>query len=43
MIVEDKRDTYATQFGPLPIYDDDAINGLPEPNLDEELFVPYEK
>ncbi|XP_074353233.1 uncharacterized protein LOC141692331 [Apium graveolens] len=34
MIVEDERDTYATQFGPLPIYDD-ASNGLSEPNLGE--------
>ena len=41
MIVEDKRDTYATQFGPLPIYDD-ATNGLLQPNLGEESFVPYE-
>ncbi|XP_074323389.1 uncharacterized protein LOC141660311 [Apium graveolens] len=41
MIVEDERDTYATQFGPLPTYDD-ATNGLPEPNLGEEPFIPYE-
>ncbi|XP_074325375.1 uncharacterized protein LOC141662739 [Apium graveolens] len=41
MIVEDERDTYATQFGPLPIYDD-ATNGLSQPNLGEEPFVPYE-
>ncbi|XP_074378147.1 uncharacterized protein LOC141719667 [Apium graveolens] len=34
MIVEDERDTYATQFGRLPTYDD-ATNGLPEPNLGE--------
>ena len=41
MIVEDERHTYATQFGPIPTYDD-ATNGLPEPNLGEEPFVPYE-
>ena len=41
MIVEYERDTYATQFGPLPIYDD-ATNGLLQPNLGEESFVPYE-
>ncbi|XP_074322908.1 uncharacterized protein LOC141659879 [Apium graveolens] len=41
MIVEDEKDTYATQFGPLPTYDD-ATNGLSEPNLDEEPFVPHE-
>ena len=35
MIVEDKRDTYATQFVSLPTYDD-ATNGLPEPNLGEK-------
>ncbi|XP_074375331.1 uncharacterized protein LOC141717120 [Apium graveolens] len=35
MIVEDERDTYATQFGPLPTYDD-TTNGLPEPNLGKE-------
>ena len=39
MIVEDERDTYATQFGPLP---NDAIYGLSQPNLGEEPFVPYE-
>ncbi|XP_074377690.1 uncharacterized protein LOC141719208 [Apium graveolens] len=42
MIVEDERDTYVTQFGPLPTYDD-ATNGLPEPNLGKESFVPYER
>ncbi|KAL8156139.1 hypothetical protein AgCh_001295 [Apium graveolens] len=41
MIVEDERDTYATQFGPLPTYDD-TTDCLPEPNLGEEPFVPYE-
>ncbi|XP_074336136.1 uncharacterized protein LOC141673299 [Apium graveolens] len=41
MIVEDERHTYATQFGTVPTYDD-ATNGLPEPNLGEEYFVPYE-
>ncbi|CAM8929538.1 unnamed protein product [Rhodiola kirilowii] len=41
MIVEDERDTYATQFGPLPIYDD-ATNGLSQPDLGEEPFIPYE-
>ena len=41
MIVEDERDTYATQFGPLPTYDD-ATNGLMQPNLGEETFIPYE-
>ncbi|XP_074377265.1 uncharacterized protein LOC141718780 [Apium graveolens] len=41
MIVEDERDIYATQFVPLPIYDD-ATNGLPEPNLGEEPFTPHE-
>ncbi|XP_017250657.1 uncharacterized protein LOC108221279 [Daucus carota subsp. sativus] len=41
MIVEDERDTYATPFGPLPCYDD-TRNGIPEPNLGEEPFVPYE-
>ncbi|XP_074383587.1 uncharacterized protein LOC141725097 [Apium graveolens] len=41
MIVEDERDTYATQFGPLPTYDD-TTNWLPEPNLGDESFVPYE-
>ncbi|XP_017233595.1 uncharacterized protein LOC108207672 [Daucus carota subsp. sativus] len=41
MIVEDERDTYATQFGQLPTYDD-ATNGLSEPNLGEEPSVPYE-
>ncbi|KAK1361561.1 hypothetical protein POM88_046035 [Heracleum sosnowskyi] len=37
----DERDTYATQFGPLPTYDD-ATNGLMQPNLGEEPFIPYE-
>ncbi|XP_074373481.1 uncharacterized protein LOC141713809 [Apium graveolens] len=41
MIVEDERDTYATQFGPMPGYDD-ATNGLSQPNLDEEPFAAYE-
>ena len=41
MIVEDERDTYATQFGPLPSYVD-ATNGLSQPNLGEEPFVAYE-
>ncbi|XP_074352941.1 uncharacterized protein LOC141692102 [Apium graveolens] len=41
MIVEDERDTYVTQFGPLPTYDV-TTNGLPEPNLGKESFVPYE-
>nr|XP_017245863.1 PREDICTED: uncharacterized protein LOC108217545 [Daucus carota subsp. sativus] len=41
MIVEDERDTYATPFGPLPCYDD-TTNGIPEPNLGQEPFVPYE-
>ncbi|XP_074352313.1 uncharacterized protein LOC141691473 [Apium graveolens] len=41
MIVEDERDTYATQFGPLPIYDD-ATNGLSQPDLGEEPFIMYE-
>ena len=41
MIVEDERDTYATPFGPLPSYDD-TTNGIPQPNLGEEPFVPYE-
>ncbi|XP_074324057.1 uncharacterized protein LOC141660980 [Apium graveolens] len=41
IIVEDERDAYVTQFGPLPTYDD-ATNGLPEPNLGEESFIPYE-
>ncbi|XP_074337691.1 uncharacterized protein LOC141674890 [Apium graveolens] len=42
MIVEDERDTYATPFGPLPIYDD-TTNGLSQPNLGEEPFAPYER
>ncbi|XP_074327555.1 uncharacterized protein LOC141665471 [Apium graveolens] len=41
MIVEGERDTYATQFGPLPTYDD-ATNGLSQPNSGEEYLVPYE-
>ncbi|XP_074352804.1 uncharacterized protein LOC141691957 [Apium graveolens] len=41
MIVEDERDTYATQFDPLPIYDD-ATNYLSQPDLGEEPFLPYE-
>ncbi|XP_074342816.1 uncharacterized protein LOC141685291 [Apium graveolens] len=41
MIVEDERDTYATQFGPLPSYDD-VINSLSQPNLGEEPFAAYE-
>ncbi|XP_074352298.1 uncharacterized protein LOC141691458 [Apium graveolens] len=41
MIVEDERDTYATRFGPLPIYDD-ATNGLSQPNLGEEPSMTYE-
>ena len=41
IIVEDERDTYATPFGPLPAYDD-TTNGIPQPNLGEELFVSYE-
>ena len=41
MIVEDERDTYATQFGPLPNYDD-ATNGLSQPSLGEEPPVQYE-
>ncbi|XP_074360338.1 uncharacterized protein LOC141700495 [Apium graveolens] len=41
MIVEDESDTYAIPFGPLPTYDD-TKNGLPEPNLVEKPFVPYE-
>ncbi|XP_063939717.1 uncharacterized protein LOC135148430 [Daucus carota subsp. sativus] len=39
MIVEDERDTYATPFGPLPSYDD-TTNGIPQPNLGEEPFIP---
>lgn len=42
MIVEDEKDTYATPFGPLPIYDD-TTNGLSQPNLGEEPFAPYER
>ncbi|XP_074326894.1 uncharacterized protein LOC141664838 [Apium graveolens] len=38
MIVEDERDTYATQFGSFPTYDD-ATKG----NLGEEPSIPYEK
>ncbi|KAK1358228.1 hypothetical protein POM88_051484 [Heracleum sosnowskyi] len=38
---EDERDTYATPFGPLPSYDD-TTNGIAQPNLGEEPFVPYE-
>ncbi|XP_074378376.1 uncharacterized protein LOC141719912 [Apium graveolens] len=41
IIVEDEGDTYATQFGPLPIYDD-AANDLSQPDLGEEPFIPYE-
>ncbi|XP_074336670.1 uncharacterized protein LOC141673837 [Apium graveolens] len=41
MIVEDERDTYATQFGSFPTYDD-ATNGLSQPTLGEEPFVPNE-
>ncbi|CAM8919454.1 unnamed protein product [Rhodiola kirilowii] len=41
MIVEDERDTYITQFGPLPTYDD-VTHGLSQPNLGEEPLVPYE-
>ncbi|XP_074323843.1 uncharacterized protein LOC141660754 [Apium graveolens] len=37
LIVEDKRDTYATQFGSLPTYDD-TTNGLPESNLEKNLM-----
>ena len=42
MIVEDERNTYATLFGPLPIYDD-ATNSLSQPNLGEKPSVPYER
>ena len=42
MIVEDKRDTYATPFDPLPTYDD-TTNGLSQPNLEEKPFAPYER
>ncbi|XP_074342451.1 uncharacterized protein LOC141679991 [Apium graveolens] len=38
---QDERDTYATQFGPLPTYDD-ATNGLSQPTLGEEPSVSYE-
>ncbi|XP_074327816.1 uncharacterized protein LOC141665732 [Apium graveolens] len=38
---QNERDTYATQFGPLPSYDD-ATNGLSQPELGEENFVAYE-
>ncbi|XP_074323849.1 uncharacterized protein LOC141660759 [Apium graveolens] len=41
IIVEDERDTYATQFGPLPTYDD-ATNGLSQPTLGEEPSVLHE-
>ncbi|CAM8991539.1 unnamed protein product [Rhodiola kirilowii] len=41
MIVEDERDTYITQFGPLPTYDD-VTHGLSQPNLGEEPLAPYE-
>ncbi|XP_074360703.1 uncharacterized protein LOC141700941 [Apium graveolens] len=41
MIVEDERDTYATIFGPLPSYDD-TTNGISQPNIGEESFVPHE-
>ncbi|KAK1376207.1 hypothetical protein POM88_032400 [Heracleum sosnowskyi] len=38
---KNERDTYATQFGPLPTYDD-AKNGSSQPNLGEEPPVQYE-
>ncbi|XP_074351985.1 uncharacterized protein LOC141691143 [Apium graveolens] len=38
---QDERDTYATQFGSFPTYDD-ATNGLSQPNLGEEPSIPYE-
>ncbi|KAK1394005.1 hypothetical protein POM88_013061 [Heracleum sosnowskyi] len=38
---EHERDTYATPFGPLPSYDD-TTNGIPQPNLGEEPFIPYQ-
>ncbi|XP_074347506.1 uncharacterized protein LOC141686367 [Apium graveolens] len=41
MIVENERDTYATQFDHLRTYDD-ATNGLLKPNLGEEISVQYE-
>ncbi|XP_074365330.1 uncharacterized protein LOC141706487 [Apium graveolens] len=41
MIVENERDTCATRFGPLPTYVD-ATNGVSQPNLGEEPYVPYE-
>ncbi|XP_074367392.1 uncharacterized protein LOC141707871 [Apium graveolens] len=38
---QNERDTYATKFGPLPTYDD-ATNGLSQPTLGVEPYVPYE-
>ena len=42
IIVEDERDIYAGNFAQLPSYDD-VENGISQPELGEETFVPYER